>query len=245
MNIVTDNETPQISKNVTLISTYLQNFIRSTIAMASTSKKNTASIFNLVDQFGFYGQYHANKYNVMIHVVCVPCILWTGLVMFNAIPLPQYTVDLSNSSLQSVFGSVFSVNFSVLYALANALYFMTLEPLAGLLYFPILTAQAQTATHFYFSNPDSHFYYALALHVVCWVAQFIGHGYFEGRAPALFDNLFQSTTLAVFFVWMEVLFVLGYRPALFREVRNKIGVNVVEYRKEHPKVRKGVSVKEL
>ena len=31
--------------------------------------------------------------------------------------------------------------------------------------------------------------YAIGLHIVCWLAQFYGHGVHEGRAPALLDNL--------------------------------------------------------
>jgi 2-hydroxy fatty acid dioxygenase len=33
--------------------------------------------------------------------------------------------------------------------------------------------------------------YAGAGHVSSWIAQFIGHGFAEGRAPALLKNLFQ------------------------------------------------------
>ena len=29
-------------------------------------------------------------------------------------------------------------------------------------------------------------------HVIGWIAQFIGHGVFEGRKPALMDNLLQG-----------------------------------------------------
>lgn len=46
------------------------------------------------------------------------------------------------------------------------------------------------------------------------------HGKFEGRAPALFDSLFQSLCLAVFFVWLHVVFALGYRPTLHRRLQN-------------------------
>lgn len=38
----------------------------------------------------------------------------------------------------------------------------------------------------------------------CWVAQFVGHGVFEGRAPALLDNLFQAFFMAPVFVLLEV-----------------------------------------
>jgi uncharacterized membrane protein YGL010W len=52
------------------------------------------------------------------------------------------------------------------------------------------------------------------IHIITWLLQFVGHGKFEGRAPALLDNLAQAFFLAPFFVWMEVLFTFGYRPQL-------------------------------
>lgn len=57
-------------------------------------------------------------------------------------------------------------------------------------------------------------YAAIGVHVVSWLVQFIGHGVFEGRAPALLDNLVQAIFLAPFFVWLEILFAFGYRPEL-------------------------------
>jgi uncharacterized membrane protein YGL010W len=36
--------------------------------------------FNLKDQLGFYASYHAHPLNVLIHVICVPLILWTAVV---------------------------------------------------------------------------------------------------------------------------------------------------------------------
>lgn len=55
-----------------------------------------------------------------------------------------------------------------------------------------------------------------------WIAQFIGHGAFEGRAPALLDNLVQAFVLAPFFVFMEFLFKFGYRPELQRRVNDAV-----------------------
>ena len=76
-------------------------------------------------------------------------------------------------------------------------------------------------------------------HVIGWIAQFIGHGVFEGRKPALMDNLLQGKTSrdwhktwyglewlisnvnktdsvfsAPLFVVLEVLFMIGYNPGL-------------------------------
>jgi uncharacterized membrane protein YGL010W len=41
------------------------------------------------------------------------------------------------------------------------------------------------------------------VHALSWIAQFTGHLVFEGRAPALFDNLLQALVQAPFFVWIE------------------------------------------
>lgn len=65
-----------------------------------------------------------------------------------------------------------------------------------------------------------------------WIAQFIGHGAFEGRAPALFDNLLQAFVLAPFFVWMEILFALGYRPELKGRVEKMVEKEIQKYRAE-------------
>lgn len=63
---------------------------------------------------------------------------------------------------------------------------------------------------------------AVAVHVVSWIAQFIGHGKYEGRKPALLDNLVQALFLAPLFVWYEVLFKMGFYRGLQREV--EVGV---------------------
>ena len=42
------------------------------------------------------------------------------------------------------------------------------------------------------------------VNLVSWIAQFIGHGVFEQRAPAIKDNLLYAT-LAPFFITFEVM----------------------------------------
>lgn len=75
-----------------------------------------------------------------------------------------------------------------------------------------------TQTHSGTANQAS-----IAIFVVSWLLQFIGHGVYEGRAPALLDNILQALVLAPFFVFMEFLFkVFGYRPELQKRV--KMGV---------------------
>jgi 2-hydroxy fatty acid dioxygenase len=92
--------------------------------------------------------------------------------------------------------------------------YVLLEPVAGTALAAVLlafTAYANTLTRHY--SPAVN-YYALGINIASWIAQFIGHGVFEGRAPALFDNLYQAIFLAPLFVWLEFLFALGYRADL-------------------------------
>lgn len=78
--------------------------------------------------------------------------------------------------------------------------------------------------------------------------QFIGHGVFEKRAPALLDNLAGGTwsyrtnrssltiskalILAPFFVHLEMLFAVGYRKDMHKELNNAVGVQIAQFRKK-------------
>jgi uncharacterized membrane protein YGL010W len=52
-----------------------------------------------------------------------------------------------------------------------------------------------------------------------WILQLVGH-VFEGRRPALADNLFQIF-VAPIFLCAEVFFALGYKPGLHRGVQER------------------------
>lgn len=73
-------------------------------------------------------------------------------------------------------------------------------------------------------------YYALAVHIASWIAQFVGHGKFEGRKPALVDNLFQAFFLAPLFVWLELLFMFGYRPDLQQRIEGLVLQDIAKFR---------------
>jgi uncharacterized membrane protein YGL010W len=52
-----------------------------------------------------------------------------------------------------------------------------------------------------------------------WILQLVGH-VFEGRRPALVDNLFQIF-IAPLFLCAEVFFALGYKPQLHTAVEQR------------------------
>jgi uncharacterized membrane protein YGL010W len=57
------------------------------------------------------------------------------------------------------------------------------------------------------------------LFVVGWALQLWGHA-FEGRKPALVDNLFQIFVAPIFLA-AEVFFALGYKPGLHEAVQRR------------------------
>ena len=71
---------------------------------------------------------------------------------------------------------------------------------------------------------------ALAVHVGAWILQFIGHGVFEGRAPALLDSLDQALLTAPLFVLLEVLFFFGYRKDFYSKMMKQVEKNIASFK---------------
>jgi len=167
------------------------------------------SVFDVRKQLTFYGAYHHNSTNIAIHELCVPLLLWSGLVLGSAIPTQGLFSPL-HIELNPYL--VFDLKFPFLYALVSMVFYFAMEPIAALLYTPQMVLTLLTATAF--SYRPQALAIAGGLHVVSWIAQFVGHFGAEGRAPALVDNLLQAFLLAPFFVHFEILFMLGYKPEL-------------------------------
>ncbi|KAJ4346267.1 hypothetical protein N0V95_005532 [Ascochyta clinopodiicola] len=178
---------------------------------------------NLEKQLRFYGAYHHNPVNVGIHVLCVPPILLTAFLLLTntpAVPLPPW---LSIPNLPLNVGTFGAVLYSTLYVL--------MEPVAGALLAPILIGATAYGNYLTTTYGSAANYWAGGINVACWLAQFIGHGKFEGRAPALLDNLVQAFFLAPFFVWFEILFFLGYRPELKSRIDKGVEEDIQKFRK--------------
>jgi uncharacterized membrane protein YGL010W len=75
----------------------------------------------------------------------------------------------------------------------------------------------------------------LLAQICSWAPQILAHKFIEGRAPALFDNMAQAFLLAPFFVFYEVLFKLGYRPALAKEIHAASQANIDAWKKSSTK----------
>lgn len=168
-----------------------------------------------------------SKVNIAIHVTCIPLILLTAILFGTNTPsiaLPSW-LEIPNLPLN--LGTATAIVYQSLYIL--------MEPIAGAMLAPILIGGTAYANHLTSAYGKTANYWAIGVHIVSWVAQFIGHGVFEGRAPALLDNLVQAIFLAPFFVWLEFLFLLGYRPELKARLEKSIIQEVQKFKQSKGK----------
>ncbi|KAM0684000.1 hypothetical protein MDAP_000738 [Mitosporidium daphniae] len=157
--------------------------------------------FDLVEQLLFYKRYHTNKWNKVIHFIFIPAIFFSSLVLYQC--FTEFVLGMYSPAVAFLPVVVYSV------------YYILLEPVAGITITPIL------ATLWYGSRLTIQSFPAYSLHIgacVCaigWIFQILGHWFFEDRKyPALSENIIQALALAPLFVYLEFLFKVGYRPLL-------------------------------
>ncbi|PYI18851.1 DUF962-domain-containing protein [Aspergillus japonicus CBS 114.51] len=186
---------------------------------------------NLEKQLLFYGAYHNNPVNVAIHMTCVPILLFTGIALASntptLIPTPE-SLQVENLPL----------NLGTIAAIVYSMFYILLEPVAGALATPLIIGSAAGANHLLSAYGTSANYWFGGIHVVSWLAQFVGHGAFEKRAPALLDNLVQALLLAPLFIWMEILFFFGYRPELKKRYHESVNKEVAAFKAQKNKASK-------
>ena len=154
-------------------------------------------------QLAFYGAYHHDAINQWIHIVCVPLILWSAMVFVGEVEtgLP--------------------VNAPQVTAIVYGVFYMLMDPVIATPYLFFLYIMQETSTIF-LKEVENPYTIAIAIHVVSWILQFVGHGIFEKKAPALLTSFGQSLLLAPFFVWVEVLFKMGFQKELQEKVNNSV-----------------------
>ncbi|GMI95259.1 hypothetical protein like AT1G18720 [Hibiscus trionum] len=196
-------------------------------------------IFDLETNFAFYGAYHNNPINILIHTLLVWPIFFTSLVLFHFTPT---IYDLSQSGIfPSGFNHVLVLNYGFLSALIYGLFYVILDKKAGS-FAALLCLACWVGASFLAANLGFSLAWkvVLAAQLFCWTGQFIGHGVFEKRAPALLDNLVQAFLMAPFFVLLEVLQSLfGYEPypGFHARVKAKIEAEIKEWKdKKHNKI---------
>ncbi|KAF6265193.1 hypothetical protein COO60DRAFT_1034201 [Scenedesmus sp. NREL 46B-D3] len=189
--------------------------------------------FDLLEQLTFYGSYHNNKWNqasadISHHMV--PCCR-LGIYR-TSFPVSSHLLPLL-ASLPAWLSSSLQLNAAFLALAAYSLYYLCLEPVAGLSWTACVGVPLWTTATVFQQQVPHAWQWALLVHVFSWYMQIHpGHAILEGRKPAVLDSLVQAITLAPLFVWFELLFLLGYRPELYKQLQQRVTASITAHKRQ-------------
>jgi uncharacterized membrane protein YGL010W len=153
-------------------------------------------------QLGIYASVHRDARNKATHFIGIPVIVFSVLL---AATQCQFDIDDRRTSAAAVLAvaavlgwMVLDLGIGVAMAAIMLVMWYAAEALAGAL------------------GPTSVWTGFAALFLFGWALQFLGH-HFEGKRPALLDNLFQAFVGPMFLV-AEVMVMNGYRRDLANSV---------------------------
>ena len=150
-------------------------------------------------QLAAYAAVHRDWRNKATHFVGIPTIVFSLLLVLSLWRFElfgrEWTMSLAVAITAVLGWMALDLGIGLVMALLMAVACFAAEALTG-----ALGSASAVWTAF------------VALFVGGWVLQFLGHHY-EGRRPALLDNLFQAYVGPMFLV-AEVLVVTGHRPDL-------------------------------
>jgi uncharacterized membrane protein YGL010W len=124
-----------------------------------------------------YGESHENRINKVIHWICVPVIVWAVVALLWAIPFP---VEIGSG--------IVPVNWSVMALILVQIYYFRLSRRLGLGLMLYNLIMLWIASMVEAASPWPLWQVAVALFILAWIGQFIGH-LFEGKRPSFFKDL--------------------------------------------------------
>jgi uncharacterized membrane protein YGL010W len=168
----------------------------------NTGENHMKSITELMQS---YAAYHRDPRNKATHFIGVPLIVYALFLL------------LSVGQLAGTEESAIPITAATVGFVVCMIYYLRLDLRLALLQLPF------SAVPLYFANQTANqvtlsqaLWIFLATFIIGWVIQFIGH-YFEGKKPALFDNIMQVFN-APLFLAMELAFTLGWCADLRKAV---------------------------
>lgn len=165
----------------------------------------------LVDHLAQYAAYHRDRRNIFTHFIGIPMIVLAVVVLLSR-------PELGGSWLTPALPA----------SLALAIFYLYLDLRLGLLMSALLLlclwagqVLAQQSTGVWLAS-------GLALFVIGWIIQFVGH-YYEGRKPAFVDDLL-GLAIGPLFVVAELVFLLGWRRPLREAIEERAGATRIRGR---------------
>jgi uncharacterized membrane protein YGL010W len=149
-------------------------------------------------QLAMYASYHRDARNRATHFVGIPAIVFALLVAFALWRFPLFGLDISAAWVLAVLAVAGWVALDVVIGIAMLIAMV-----------PLLLLAEWIATRFSASTAWVVF---AVFFVGGWAFQLLGHVW-EGKRPALADNLFQAF-IGPMFIMAEVLMALGLKRDL-------------------------------
>jgi uncharacterized membrane protein YGL010W len=131
---------------------------------------------SVADWLGEYGESHADPTNKLLHWICVPSIVFSLMGLIWSIPVPDAFAAVSPwlnwATLLAVLALVYYASLSIRLAVGIAGVFAAM--------FALIVALAGLPWPLWASS--------LAIFVIAWIGQFVGHSV-EGTRPSFFKDL--------------------------------------------------------
>jgi uncharacterized membrane protein YGL010W len=143
-----------------------------------TPRKSTGSpgLQNIESWLAEYGESHQHPTNKLIHWICVPAIVFSVIGLLWSLPVPAAFAQISPA-----------LNWAVLFAMAAIVYYFILSISLGIGATLVLAALLLLADRLDGAALPL-WATSLAIFVIAWIGQFIGHR-IEGRKPSFFKDL--------------------------------------------------------
>jgi uncharacterized membrane protein YGL010W len=104
------------------------------LSILTITYRGASNFKDITDALAFYGVYHRNPINQIIHFFGVPCIIWSLLVFLAHLKLKR--LPLGSSSLSLPFAPVHSLSYATILTLGYILFYIKLDTFGGILYTP-------------------------------------------------------------------------------------------------------------
>jgi uncharacterized membrane protein YGL010W len=159
---------------------------------------------SLVDHLSQYAAYHRDPRNIASHFIGIPLIVVAVAVLLSR---PGWAGGWLSPSM--------------LAALASAWFYLRLEWRLGVLMTALLGLSVWLGHVLAVQGTLVWLASGIALFVVGWAIQFVGHHY-EGRKPAFVDDV-TGLIVGPLFVVAELAFLLGLRRDLKEQIEARAG----------------------
>ncbi|WP_213998428.1 Mpo1-like protein [Arsukibacterium sp.] len=160
----------------------------------------------LTEHLSQYALYHRDQRNIKTHYIGIPLIV---VAIFSLLSLPLFSV------------AGVTLTPALLLFIATALFYFRLDLRFGLVMLLFSGSCFALATYLAAQPFTVWLGSSLALFVVGWVLQFIGH-YYEGKKPAFVDDIV-GLFVGPLFVVAEISFSLGLRKKLQHDIEQVAG----------------------